>query len=87
MRDRAEAAQLMELLENEIESMFFRRDARGLPLEWLERVRRSIEAFAGAFSAHRMVSDYADLVYRPLARRSVLPLSFEGDARLDALAA
>jgi glycogen phosphorylase len=67
-RDQAEASQLMDLLESDIVPLFFTRDVDGIPSEWLTRIQRSMAVFAATFSAHRMVNEYADRVYRPLAR-------------------
>jgi glycogen phosphorylase len=63
--DRAEAGQLMDLLEFEILPQFYDRDERGVPRRWLDCVARSIEAMAPRFSAQRMVTEYADRFYRP----------------------
>ncbi len=87
MRDLAEASQLVDLLEKEIVPLWFQRDGQGRPAAWLERVRRSIATLAGPFSAHRMVEEYVERVYGPLARRGMLPMVQVDDAQLDALAA
>jgi starch phosphorylase len=70
-RDLAEASQLMDLLESDIVPLFFTRDADGIPSEWLRRIQRSIAMFAPTFSAHRMVNQYVERIYRPLARPDV----------------
>jgi starch phosphorylase len=64
-REATEAQQLMELLEQQVAPKFFARDAYGLPLEWLERVSRSIRTLAPRYSAERMVTEYAMRVYGP----------------------
>jgi starch phosphorylase len=87
VRDAAEASQLMTLLENEVVPLFFNRDAQAKPSEWLLRVQRSIETLAGVFSAHRMVEEYVDRIYRPLAGRDSLPLLHLDDRRVEAAAA
>ena len=74
-RDEAEAAQLLELLETDIVPLFFARNDEGIPLKWLARVQRSIELLAPRFSAHRMVNDYVDHMYRPLSWTLDAPLS------------
>jgi starch phosphorylase len=66
-RDAAEAAQLMQLLEQEVAPTFFDRSADGLPLRWLDLVASSIRAMAARFSAQRMVREYAERVYIPAA--------------------
>jgi starch phosphorylase len=58
----------MDLLESDIVPLFFTRDADGIPAEWLRRIQRSMAVFAATFSAHRMVNQYAERIYRPLAR-------------------
>lgn len=66
--DALHAADLYHLLEDEVVPSFFDRDAAGLPQSWLERVRRSLGTVPAVFDTHRMVSEYRDLAYRPLAR-------------------
>jgi starch phosphorylase len=63
--DAAEARQLMDLLEFEILPGFFDRDARGIPIRWLEGVARSIAVMAPRFSAQRMVREYTERFYTP----------------------
>jgi starch phosphorylase len=88
VRDRAEAVQLMDLLESEIVPLFFQRDVDEVPLNWLECLERSIAALAGPFSAQRMIIDYANRIYRPLARRNAAStVSIPDDRSVDALAA
>jgi starch phosphorylase len=86
-RDRAEASQLMDLLENEIVPLYFRRDDAGRPVEWLRRVQHSIEMLAGAFSAHRMVDEYVERVYAPLAQRRANRMTCLENGCQDAVAA
>jgi starch phosphorylase len=86
-RDTAEAIQLISLLETQIVPLFFRRDVEARPAEWLARVERSIEALAGAFSAHRMVSEYAEGIYGPLARHRLSPFRCADNVHPEALAA
>jgi starch phosphorylase len=73
-RDEAEAAQLLDLLETEIIPLFFKRNAEGIPMDWLVRVEQSIELLAPRFSAHRMVDDYVERIYRGLTWQTRAPL-------------
>lgn len=66
-QDEVEANLLYDLLEKEIVPMYYRRDSWGLPLEWVEMVKRSIQAFAPLFNSHRMVLEYYEKYYRPAA--------------------
>jgi starch phosphorylase len=65
--DAADATALYELLEREIVPEFYSRDALGIPVRWLERVRASMAELAPRFSANRMVREYARDVYVPAA--------------------
>ena len=64
-RDAAEARQLMDILEREVAPLFFERHGLDYPREWTQRVARSIMTLAPAFSAQRMVREYAQRVYLP----------------------
>jgi starch phosphorylase len=86
-RDRAEAQQLKELLESEIVPLFYERHAAGWPERWLRRTQESIERLAGAFSAHRMVEEYVEQIYRPASCRAAIGIMRVDDGRLDAAAA
>jgi len=86
-RDEVEAAQLMDLLENDIVPLFFKRTASGTPSEWLKRVQRSMAVFAATFSAHRMVNDYAERIYRPLASTRAVAVPRTDMPWMDRLAA
>ncbi len=68
-QDARDAAALYDIIEAELIPRFFDRDAGGLPRAWIETMKASIESVVPAFSAHRMVRDYAQDVYLPAARR------------------
>lgn len=65
--DDLDAASFYRVLEDEIAPLFFDRDARGVPRRWLERVRRCLTTLPPTFDARRMLDEYADRAYRPLA--------------------
>ena len=54
---------LMDLLENDIVPLYYERGPDGLPREWIAKMRRSMVAFLGRFSARRMLEDYVREVY------------------------
>jgi starch phosphorylase len=66
--DGTEADMLYNLLENEVVPCFYDRDQQGLPRSWLARVRASIAELAPRFSANRMLREYVETYYAPLAR-------------------
>jgi glycogen phosphorylase len=67
--DAQEAETLFRLLEQEIVPAFYSRDAHGLPGQWIERIRQSMAQLTGIFSTNRMVREYAETYYLPLAKR------------------
>jgi starch phosphorylase len=64
--DAAEAEALYNLLENEVVPEFYSRNASGIPLAWVERMRKSME-LATRFSATRTVTEYTERHYLPAA--------------------
>ena len=86
VQDEIDAASLYRLLEEEVVPLFFRRDARGAPRDWLDRVRRSLATIPPVFDSGRMVAEYRDLAYAPLAARFD-ELRADGYASLRAAAA
>jgi starch phosphorylase len=67
--DAAEAAQLYRLLEEEVVPCFYQRDAQGLPRQWIARMRESMARLTTRFSSNRMLREYTETFYVPLAAR------------------
>jgi starch phosphorylase len=72
--DQADAERLFSLLEEQVVPMYYRRDARGLPMEWLQRMKHALKVAGEQFSARRMVQDYVTRYYAP-AMRGEMPAS------------
>ena len=51
---------------------YFSRDASGLPGRWLAIMRASIDAAIWRFSTARMLTEYVDRLYLPVARTAEL---------------
>ncbi len=66
--DVEDATTLYELLENEVVPRFYDRDEHDVPHNWVTMMKNSIASVVPAFSAQRMVKDYAERAYLPLAR-------------------
>ena len=62
-QDARDAGTLYRLLEQEVIPAFYDRDQQGLPRAWLSRIRASMRTLAPAFSAGRMLDDYAERMY------------------------
>lgn len=65
--DARDADRLFDVIHDEVIPCFYKRDADGLPREWIERMTDSIATLAARFSAQRMVKDYVKLCYLPAA--------------------
>jgi starch phosphorylase len=71
-QDAADAAELYRLLELEIVPAYFSRDSGGLPARWVAIMRASIDAAIWRFSTARMLTEYVDRLYLPVARTAEL---------------
>lgn len=67
-QDRADTLALYETLERRVAPLYYERDEAGLPRRWLAMMKHSIATTAPAFSSDRMVEDYLERAYLPLAR-------------------
>ncbi len=65
--DGAEADALYRLLEERIVPAFYSRDEKGIPKEWIQTAKEAIRTVASKFSARRMVKQYAEEAYAPMA--------------------
>src|SRR5262245_36300584 len=66
--DARDAASLFDLLEQKIVPEFYDRDAGGMPRAWLARIRRSLSTLTPAFASTRMLREYVEMAYLPLAK-------------------
>lgn len=64
----AEAAALYQLLEEKVVPLYYQRDRRGVAHGWMQLVKEAIRSIVPAFSARRMVKEYAAQMYVPAAR-------------------
>lgn len=62
-RDTLEAKSLYDTLENEIIPMYYSRNQKGIPVQWVGKIKSSIKNLAGYFSTNRMVKDYCEKFY------------------------
>ena len=67
-QDAEDAESLYHVLEQQIVPTYYERAPDGLPKAWIERMRASITRLLPRFSAARMVREYCDQAYLPLAR-------------------
>ncbi|MEP7145595.1 MAG: alpha-glucan family phosphorylase, partial [bacterium] len=62
-RDQLEAESLYSTLEEKIIPLFYLRNNKGIPEEWLYKIKSSIKNLAGYFSTNRMVRQYCEKFY------------------------
>ncbi len=67
IQDERDAQSLMDVLENEIISIYYNRDSDDLPMDWIARMKRSVQTLGWRFNADRMVMDYVTDGYIPAA--------------------
>jgi starch phosphorylase len=75
--DAAEAEALYLLLEREIIPEFYARNAQGIPVQWVARVRESMARLTPRYSASRVIAEYTEQHYLPAAA-SYLQRAAEG---------
>ena len=65
--DLSDMEQLFDLLENEVIPGFYDVDSEGIPRNWVGRMRASMDQLTAAYSANRMVREYVEQFYLPMA--------------------
>jgi starch phosphorylase len=69
-RDDLEAQAFYELVEKQVRTRFYDRDANGIPQRWIDMVRHTLQTTGPKVLASRMVRDYVHQLYRPAADAS-----------------
>jgi starch phosphorylase len=65
--DANEANALYELLEKQVVPEFYNRNKEGIPIVWIERIRKSMSQLTPQYSANRTVREYTEKYYLPMA--------------------
>jgi starch phosphorylase len=71
-QDRADASDLYRVLEREVIPLYYKRDRRGRPQKWIERVKQSMITLIPQFNTNTMVQNYAEQFYVPASARHEL---------------
>ena len=76
LQDQEDSESLYNVLEEEIIPLYYQvRGADGLPVDWIARVKESIQTLSPQFSMQRMVKEYTNRLYLPaLQKRNVYEL-------------
>jgi starch phosphorylase len=83
-QDRVEGEALYDLLEQDVVPLFYDRDSAGIPRGWVNRMKASMKWLSPVFNTNRMVAEYAERFYVPVAERYA-KLSADGARRAHAL--
>ncbi len=65
--DASEAAQLYDLLEQQVIPEFYTREQNDIPRAWVARIRESMAGLTPLYSANRSVREYVERCYIPAA--------------------
>lgn len=84
LRDRLEANEIYDLLENEIIPSYYNQDKYGLPSQWIEKMKYSIHDVGRDFNMHRTLRDYIDMFYIP-CYQNMQDLSQDNSKKLHAM--
>ncbi|GAB6034205.1 alpha-glucan family phosphorylase [Galenea microaerophila] len=63
-----DAEKLYALLENEIVPLYYDMDSKGIPHQWVQKMKTAIMTIPPAFSARRMMKDYLQKFYIPISK-------------------
>lgn len=85
-RDRAEAQELLDILEKQVMPLYYTRDGLGYAPGWSKMSKASMKSIIPRFNSQRMVMDYVRRYYTH-ARRQRLVMSASGHARAKEVAA
>ena len=69
-QDQLDAATIYSMLENEIIPLYFAKNTKGYSPEWIACIKKSISQITPRFTTKRMIDDYIERFYAPLAKRS-----------------
>ncbi len=70
VQDDVESRALYDLIEKYIIPLFYDRDDRGTPAQWVARMKDSIAILAPRFNTNRMVRQYVEDLYLPALHRT-----------------
>ena len=85
-RDEVEANSLYDILEHQVVPLFYERLEGPVPRKWVRKVKASLVSLGPRVVAARMLRDYVEQMYEPVARRSDA-MADSGYARARGLAA
>jgi starch phosphorylase len=79
-RDAIEAGALYDLMEHQVATRFYDRNADGIPERWLASVRHTLSTLSPRLSAERMVREYTERLYIEAAAAERVMTSRDAEA-------
>jgi starch phosphorylase len=64
-QDKLDSANLYQALTQEVIPTFFKRDAQGIPRQWIQKIRHAMATLVPEYNTWRMVQDYTNKYYLP----------------------
>jgi starch phosphorylase len=71
-RNRAEANELLDILEYQVIPLYYERNGHGFSEGWVGKSKASMKSILPRFNSQRMVTDYVKSYYGPAARHAEL---------------
>ncbi|HII85689.1 TPA: glycosyltransferase family 1 protein [Candidatus Bathyarchaeota archaeon] len=68
--DKSDAESLYHLLENRIIPLYYTRDRKGIPHQWIKIAKEAIRTISPTYNACRMMREYTERMYKPAADAS-----------------
>jgi starch phosphorylase len=63
--DKSDSESIYHLLENRIVPLYYDRDRKGIPHQWIKIAKEAIRTVSPTYNACRMMREYAERMYRP----------------------
>jgi len=65
LADQVEGQTLLDIIEEQVIPLYYNRDQRGYPGQWVRKAKASMKYIIPRFNASRMVRDYVRFFYKP----------------------
>jgi starch phosphorylase len=69
--DKSDSDLIYHLLENRIVPLYYERDRKGIPHQWIKIAKEAIRTISPTYNACRMMREYAERMYRPAAEAAM----------------
>ncbi len=63
--DSWDSEELYDILEHDIIPLYYKQDKQGIPHEWIQVMKNSIQSVIPVFNTHRMLKEYMEKLYKP----------------------